>query len=816
MHRKGNVRELGYRFMVLRTLLALMLGGLSPVMQSAAQEGQPVAQEEQPVDEQPAQEQLFEDEWLPKDSQARYGDDLDLVFPQSQNLFVEMAASDTFGYTWSELAGAPWEDITGQGALEFNDLDDGFAGPVAIGFSFPFYEKAYTQLYVSTDGLVTLENGVIDTSNQLLPHDVKPNNLIAPLWMDLNTCHVRPCTNKVFTKLLSSPDRFVIQWTEVVRYGSTEKQTFQVVLYKTGNIEFRYKTITGNLGEYTIGIEDRDGADGLTYSYNGSPPISSGKAVRFIRPAAAPRVKVTPLYQSGFVIRKEASIPVTVHNTGNSASQDTLNLQILPADPNWKITLYRANGITPLTDTNGDGLVDTGPLAYGGSLRLVVRLRAPAYVSSGDTFHFQLRASSSLSSTVQAEIPIQVAVPAPFAQTLSDNYSGVWLDTIWGHSWRRTKVSQSIFTGNTMSVSGLGRGSYVYLWERNGYNTATNANYTNIEYVVLNQTANLIKGIQKLTQTDQSATSTIKVDARYPTLATAPNGTVGIVWTENRLNQLTGKKLTNIYFALMNGQGQVIHGPANLTSSSEWLDTSLYRSPVIAATGDNRFTIVWLATRAGTTELTASIYSSSGALQGSPRVLFHESGAASDLLDPLAIEMTGNRVFAAVTLYEENEQNPIYRIHYGFVDSGGNTLKPFTPILDSSGLKADAVQVSTGQVVLAWSNPTSNTITVTALSDSSYAILTPAYNLPPIGSRWPDYVSMTREPGGRAVLTWMDFKQYDHLFYALLDGNAAIVTPPMIFTTGAADEPLIQTSFASHGNAPYLGAWDVFLPTLAR
>jgi hypothetical protein len=195
-------------------------------------------------------------------------------------------------------------------------------------------------------------------------------------------------------------------------------------------------------------------------------------------------------------------------------------------------------------------------------------------------------------ASCSSEIPIQVAVPAPFAQTVSDNYSGVWLDTIWGHSWRRTKVSQSIFTGNTMSVSGLGRGSYVYLWERNGYNTATNANYTNIEYVVLNQTANLIKGIQKLTQSDQSATSTIKVDARYPTLATAPNGTVGIVWTENRLNQLTGKKLTNIYFALMNGQGQVIHGPANLTGSSEWLDTSLYRSPVIAATGDNRFTIV--------------------------------------------------------------------------------------------------------------------------------------------------------------------------------------------------------------------------------
>jgi hypothetical protein len=814
---------MGYRFLVLRTLLALMLGGLSPTMLIAAQEEGPVAQDEQPVDEllmeeQPVEEQFSEEKVLPKSTEARYEDELDLFFPQSQNLFV--AASDKFGYTWSELAGAPWEDITGHGALTFNSWDDGYAGPVPIGFSFRYYEKAYTQLYVSMNGLVSFENEVSEPTNQLLPYDIKPNNLIAPLWMDLfHPCpkSPTPCSSKVFSKQESNPARFVIQWTEVVPFFSkdnSEKQTFQVVLYETGDIEFRYKTITGKLGDYTIGIEDRDGADGLTYSYNGAPAgISSGSAVLFTRPAKMHRVKITPLHQSRFVVKRQASINLAIHNTGDIAAQDIFNIQVVPTDPNWKISLFRADGVTPLTDTNGDGQIDTGPLAYGGSLGLVLRFRAPAYASSGDTFPFQLRATSSLAPGIQTEIPIQFAIPAPFAQTVSDNVSGMWLDTIWENSWRHTKVS-NIFTGNTMSVSGLGKGSYVYLWERNGYNTATNANYTNIEYVVLNQTANLIKGVQRLTKTELDASNTIRVDARYPSVATTPDGRFGIVWTETRLT--TDQRLINIYFAVMDGLGQVVSGPTNITGSTNWIDTSqpsLYSSPVIAATSDNRFILSWLKTTDERADVYASVYSSSGGVQRSPWVLLSETGTKPKMYHPVVIGMTNNRVFTAVTVVKNQEE--IYRIYYGFFDSGGNPLKGFTEVPDSNGWKSDAVQVSTGNIVLAWTNPFNDNIAVTAFHGTAYGIVKPPYELPRIGSRLSDYVSITRDLEGRAVLTWMS-KLNDYLFYALVDGEAGIVTPPMIFATGAAEKPLIQTSFASHGNAPYLGAWDVSLPSLMR
>jgi hypothetical protein len=787
MHRNGKFSEIGYRVLILRTLLALILGGLSPVMPG-------VAQEERPQDQ----------EWRPKNIEVRSDAELELVLPQSLNSIVEMNTSDKFGYVWSEAA-YTWTDITGQGALTFNDRDDGYAGPVPIGFTFPFYEKNYTQLYVSTDGLVTFENGVIEISNQFLPRDIKPNNLIAPLWMDLHTCPATPCSDKIFTKLLSSPTRFVIQWNEVVRYGSSNPLTFQVVLYQNGDIELRYQTITGELGDYTVGIEDRDGADGLTAIYNGQPSgLSSGKAIRFVRPAPAARVKITPLYTSGFVYNRQVVINLDVHNTGDSAAQDTFNLQVLPSGTGWATTLL--------------GGSNTGPVASGSSKSVSIRFEAPETAKSGDYVRFELKATSTLDPSAQAVASIQIAIPAPFAQAFSDDLTGMRLETIWEHSLRKTRVS-FVFTGNTLSVAGLGSGNYIYLWERNGNKVVgpnTYANFTNIEYVALSKTGWVIKNADKLTHTDEVATATIDVASRYPSSASAPDGTAGVVWVENRLDRTNLMKRSNIFFAILNRQGQVAYGPLNLTNSSEWLDRQLYRSPVITATSDNRYFISWLESRGTTTRLYATVRSSSNVVVKSPTVISQESSAPADFLDPVLTHTSDGRVLAAYTLYEEDLVNPVYRITYGLFDSSGNSLKSFTPIAGSTGLRADAVQVSGGNLFLAWTDPAASSIVVTTIHSSGNSIISGPTELPPVGTRRSDYVSLTSDAQGRAILTWMDFRYYDYLFYALLAGNGGLITPPMIFATGSADEPLIQSSFNSHGNAPYLGAWDMFLPGLHR
>lgn len=74
---------------------------------------------------------------------------------------------------------------------------------------------------------------------------------------------------------------------------------------------------------------------------------------------------------------------VVVHNRGNTT--DTYNLTIdkdaisgfgtLPTGS--IVEILKADGSTPVTDTNGDGIVDTGPIVAGGNSQFVVRVTLP-------------------------------------------------------------------------------------------------------------------------------------------------------------------------------------------------------------------------------------------------------------------------------------------------------------------------------------------------------------------------------------------------------------------------------------------------------
>lgn len=77
-----------------------------------------------------------------------------------------------------------------------------------------------------------------------------------------------------------------------------------------------------------------------------------------------------------------ASFANYVWNTGNIT--DTYNLTIsssnLPAGS--VVEFFRADGVTPILDSNGDGIADTGSLAVGASLPIVVKVRFPASLTT--------------------------------------------------------------------------------------------------------------------------------------------------------------------------------------------------------------------------------------------------------------------------------------------------------------------------------------------------------------------------------------------------------------------------------------------------
>ena len=90
-----------------------------------------------------------------------------------------------------------------------------------------------------------------------------------------------------------------------------------------------------------------------------------------------------------------------VTNTGNGS--DTFNMTIVsntfPAGTTF--TFYNATNSAPLTDTNSDGIPDTGPLAASASTRVWVRAQLPPS-ATGNAANFQVvkRATSVGNSTV--------------------------------------------------------------------------------------------------------------------------------------------------------------------------------------------------------------------------------------------------------------------------------------------------------------------------------------------------------------------------------------------------------------------------------
>lgn len=82
----------------------------------------------------------------------------------------------------------------------------------------------------------------------------------------------------------------------------------------------------------------------------------------------------------------------TVRNTGNLA--DTFNITIVGNTTGATVLLYKSDGLTPLADTSGDGIPDTGPVAPGADANIVVRVLIPANADQALKSFVQLRATT--------------------------------------------------------------------------------------------------------------------------------------------------------------------------------------------------------------------------------------------------------------------------------------------------------------------------------------------------------------------------------------------------------------------------------------
>ena len=240
------------------------------------------------------------------------------------------------------------------------------------------------------------------------------------------------------------------------RYRS-ELITFEFVLWENGDIWLQYQEVDPGTTGYVVGIEDADGLDGLPYA----EPLSAPLAVHFIRPAPAARVKAMPDYQGSFTVEGESVFLFQVRNTGELGA-DVFDLKPSSSSPLWQVELLSADGRTPLSDSDGDGQIDTGSLAQGGTITLIAEVQAPEDAVQGNYAGFNIEMISSKDPTQTASVEFQSAVPPPFAQIFVDGESGMRISLIWPYNQYQIKVDQW-YSGASLGVATTGNRGYIYV-----------------------------------------------------------------------------------------------------------------------------------------------------------------------------------------------------------------------------------------------------------------------------------------------------------------------------------------------------------------
>ena len=187
---------------------------------------------------------------------------------------------DIFGYRWtdSDQAGGPifnWIDIRSVGTpIPIRNLDEN-SGPLPIGFTFPFYGRAFTTFNVCTHGYISFSSDDIQFTNRPLPDTVAPPNLLAVFWDDLNFAQSE------HAYYYSDGERLVVQFERVLHRIAGGPYTFEAIIDKSGAIVYQYLEIGPPVNSATIGIQDFRGLDGLGVVFNDAY-VKDRHAIRFM------------------------------------------------------------------------------------------------------------------------------------------------------------------------------------------------------------------------------------------------------------------------------------------------------------------------------------------------------------------------------------------------------------------------------------------------------------------------------------------------------------------------------------------------------
>jgi hypothetical protein len=690
---------------------------------------------------------------------------------------LTVGGPDGFGYTYNDTVAFSWVAATTNSGLVG---DDEFMGPFDIGFEFPFYGIPQSQLYFSTNGVITFDGGNSGWGGSVpVPSDATPNNFIAPYWDDF-VVGVTGNTGAIYYKKGgTAPNRYlVMEWRNVELYGGSLPFSFEAILYENGDIVIQHQSLPV-AHVWTIGIEDSAGYQGLEYPYY---PVVPG-SIRFYYPTApTARLLVKPIEAGQFAsLNAPTDVALTVSNVGTRGT-DTYDFSIAS---DWPATLYSLDGTTVLTDTDGDTLIDTGPVAQGTAVIVKARFTTTGGAQVGTYNDASVTVASSLDNSKTQTVNLPMSIPAGFATASVDEDGAMGFLTAHPDGTNIYKATLDNYYGFDVAVTKLATGSYLYAWS-NAYDNGTSY-VTDIEYAFLDRNGSLILPVTKLTN---NSTATNYVHDSAPSIATAPNGTIGLVWTHYIYNASTSLNNSNIYMATITPSGGLLSGPVNLTKNSVWDDGSLLNAraffePTIAGSDDNRFMVSWREEKPSTNEdnIWYTVLNTSGG------TVFPATGLTNDGMSwaPALNRLSGSKM---ILTWCTSGSGPYYAV----LNGNGSIIKGRTSLGDGDfNWSTDATLLPNGKVAIA---SVSDAGVQFYVLSSSYNIESgPAVALTQSSELW-DGISVTTDASSHIVMTWSSDTK---LFYALGDSAGAFVTLPMPYGTN----PTNQLNRNGEGSAPY-------------
>ena len=738
---------------------------------------------------------------------------------------------DNFGYTMDETVPLDWVDATSSGInTGMSGPSNGqYSGPINLGFTFPYYENSYSQVYIAASGYLSFSNSETWPFQSQIPTDAEPNNVIAPYWAPLFLSQFGPAGQVYYLTEGDAPNKyFVVEWYEVTEgvqnapIAGEDIYHFQVILYENGDIRFQYK-----LMEYTSedlcgssGIEDSTGNDGLTYLPVCSP-ATSYTAVLFSRPGPSARLRVSPKYQSQFVSPSESrTFPITITNLGNLGSEDIFELSVTS---DWAYRLLSEDGQAQLTDTNSDGFVDTGSVSEGEAFTFFVEITAPVQIGVGAWGNLSLRVTSSLDSSVYQMVTCQVAVPARFSQIFRDDADGAMsMMFAQPNQVHTVQATNQAWWGYNPVVAETKSGNFIALWQR----WLTYDNYQSffsvLEFTIIDKSGETLIPVTELVS---NASSGLTAYDEEPVLDVAPDGMIGIAWRRRLVrNDAEGlQENWNLFFLLMDEDGQIFEGPINVTQNEGWYqsnslnyDVPRFWDPQIKANEQNYFGLTWRREMdlapiefcdeaCKLDDIYYAIYDTTGMPIKMRTKLTSDSALDSEAYaNPSITSLTDDRW---IVVYSHTQGGMAFSI---LTDTGnllqgnsfiGSTRTGFSPVILQT-LESNHIIIA----YTAWTikNPE---IHVLVLNSETYKLISePIVLANSAATTGGDFASITQDSQGNVILTWMDFSanSRQHLYYALLDLTGNILTPPMIYKSAnnpINGNPRVESGLTGYSNS---------------